>query len=120
MSTHFSVSERIQSIINETPVVLFIKGTADMPSCGFSNFVVQIFKGLNVDFKTIDVLSDQEIRQGIKDFTDWPTIPQIYINGEFKGGADIMRDLYQSGELVALLEMENIPFDTPTSNTTTQ
>lgn len=94
-----AVQQRIETLITSTPVVVFMKGSKLMPQCGFSNNVVQILNSLAVPFESIDVLSDPEIRQGIKEFSDWPTIPQVYVNGEFIGGSDILIELYNSGEL---------------------
>jgi monothiol glutaredoxin len=98
-----NVSERIQKLISENPVVLFMKGTPEFPQCGFSGQVVQIFDYLGVPVVGVNVLEDAEIRQGIKDFANWPTIPQLYVKGEFVGGADITREMFQSGELAAML-----------------
>lgn len=100
-----AVQQKIQDLVTQNPVVLFMKGNAQFPQCGFSGRVVQILKacGLN-KFVTVDVLADENIRQGIKDFSNWPTIPQLYINGEFIGGADIATEMYQAGELQPLLE----------------
>lgn len=95
---------KIQEEIQSNPVLLFMKGTDQFPQCGFSSVVVQILKTLSVPFKTIDVLADPAIRQGIKDFSSWPTIPQLYIKGEFIGGCDIVREMHQAGELEALLK----------------
>lgn len=94
-----AVQQRIEDLVASTPVVVFMKGNKLMPQCGFSNNVVQILNSLAVPFETFDVLSDPEIRQGIKEFSDWPTIPQVYVNGEFMGGSDILIELYNSGEL---------------------
>lgn len=100
-----TTSESIEQLINSNPVVLYMKGTPNQPQCGFSANAVKILNACGVkDFVTVDVLSDPEIRQGIKDFSNWPTIPQLYINGEFVGGSDIMTEMYQSGELQKLLE----------------
>lgn len=104
-----AVFDTITRLLSENPVVLFMKGTAQSPSCGFSNFTVQVLKKLSVDFKDVNVLESEELRQGIKDFTNWPTIPQLYIKGEFIGGADILRDLYTSGEIYDLFEQKEIP-----------
>lgn len=98
-----TVSEKITSLVEENPVVLFMKGTADFPQCGFSGKVVQILRQLNAEFIAVNVLEDPEIRQGIKDFTQWPTIPQLYVNGQFVGGCDIVTELYSSGELAKIL-----------------
>jgi monothiol glutaredoxin len=95
--------ERIKQIVEEAPVVLFMKGTAQFPMCGFSGRAIQILKAVGADkIKTVNVLEDQEVRQGIKEFSNWPTIPQLYVNGEFIGGSDIMREMYESGELQQL------------------
>ncbi len=98
-----SIFEQIQQYINNNKVVLFMKGTPDAPMCGFSRTVVQILDFMQVEFFAVNVLEDAEMRQGIKDFTKWPTIPQLYIDGEFVGGCDIVMDLYQSGELKSML-----------------
>ncbi|EAQ68851.1 monothiol glutaredoxin [Synechococcus sp. RS9909] len=96
---------RIESLIQSSPIVVFMKGTKLMPQCGFSNNVVQILNSLGLPFETFDVLSDMEIRQGIKEFSDWPTIPQVYVKGEFIGGSDILIEMYNSGELKEKLEV---------------
>jgi monothiol glutaredoxin len=96
---------RIESLIQSSPIVVFMKGTKLMPQCGFSNNVVQILHALGLPFETFDVLSDMEIRQGIKEFSDWPTIPQVYVKGEFIGGSDILIEMYNSGELKEKLEV---------------
>ncbi len=98
------IQQKIQETISSNDVVLYMKGTKDFPQCGFSAVVVQILKNLNVDFIGIDVLRDPEIRQGIKDFSDWPTIPQLYVKGEFIGGCDIVKEMFQSGELQEILQ----------------
>lgn len=100
--------EFIQNEINNNNVVLFMKGTAILPQCGFSSMVVAILKKLQVEFKDIDVLADQHLRQDIKDFTNWPTIPQLYIKSEFIGGCDIIREMYENGELTAMLKEKEI------------
>ena len=100
-----STRQRIDDLITTSPVVVFMKGNRLMPQCGFSNNVVQILQSLGVPFETFDVLSDMEIRQGIKEFSDWPTIPQIYVKGEFLGGSDILIEMYNSGELREKLEV---------------
>ena len=97
------VSDRIQQEVSDNPVVLYMKGTPVFPQCGFSAAVVQILSHIGVKFKGIDVLADPEIRQGIKEFSNWPTIPQLYVKGEFVGGSDIVREMFQSGELKPLL-----------------
>lgn len=96
--------EKIRKQVTGNPVVLYMKGTPDAPLCGFSASAVQILEACGVEnVATVDVLADQDIRQGIKDYSKWPTVPQLYVNGEFVGGADIMREMYQSGELQKLL-----------------
>ncbi|MAF98055.1 MAG: monothiol glutaredoxin, Grx4 family [Micavibrio sp.] len=102
------VFERIQKEIDNHDVVLFMKGEAAFPQCGFSSLVVQVLSQLGVSFKDINVLEDNDIRQGIKDFTNWPTIPQLYVKGEFVGGCDIIREMYESGELQQLLSDKGI------------
>ena len=96
--------ERIQTLIQSSPIFVFMKGTKLMPQCGFSNNVVQILNALGMSFETFDVLSDMEIRQGIKQYANWPTIPQLYVNGEFVGGSDIVTEMFQSGELKKMLQ----------------
>lgn len=102
------VFTRIQKTLDESDIVLFMKGDAAFPQCGFSSLVVQVLAQLGVTFKDVNVLEDNDIRQGIKDFTQWPTIPQLYVKGEFVGGCDIIREMYESGELKALLEDKGI------------
>ena len=98
------VQQRIDDLVKNNRVVLFMKGTAQFPMCGFSGRAIQVLKACGVsDLKTVNVLEDDDIRQGIKDYANWPTIPQLYVNGEFVGGSDIMREMYQSGELQKLL-----------------
>ncbi len=98
------VQQRITELVQNHRVVLFMKGTAQFPMCGFSGRAVQILKACGVsDLKTVNVLEDEGIRQGIKDFANWPTIPQLYVNGEFVGGSDIMMEMYQAGELQQVL-----------------
>ena len=104
-----TVQDRIRQHITETPVVLFMKGTPVFPQCGFSAAVVQILSHIGVKFKGIDVLSDPEIRQGIKEFSSWPTIPQLYVKGEFVGGCDIIREMFETGELQQLFEEKGVP-----------
>lgn len=95
---------RIQNLVDSKPVVLFMKGTKAFPQCGFSATVVEILKRSGVtDFETVNILQDAEIRQGMKEFTNWPTFPQLYVKGQFVGGCDIVRDLYESGELEQVL-----------------
>jgi monothiol glutaredoxin len=103
-----TVAERIRKEVTDNEVVLFMKGTPVFPQCGFSAAVVQVLSQLGVKFKGIDVLQDPGIRQGIKDFAQWPTIPQLYVKGEFVGGCDIVREMYQSGELSQLLDERGI------------
>jgi len=96
--------QRIADLVKNNHVVLFMKGTAQFPMCGFSGRAVQVLKACGVDeFKTFNVLEDEEVRQGIKDYSQWPTIPQLYVGGEFVGGSDIMMEMYQSGELQQVL-----------------
>ena len=98
-------NQQIQETISNNPVVLFMKGNPQAPQCGFSATAVQILKACGVNkFASVDVLADPEIRQGIKDFSNWPTVPQLYVNGEFVGGCDIMKEMYQAGELQKQLE----------------
>jgi len=94
--------ETIRRTVTENDVVLFLKGTADQPQCGFSNQVVRILDHVGVEYLDVNVLADDDIRQGVKDFTSWPTIPQLYVKGEFIGGCDIIREMFQTGELKAL------------------
>jgi len=103
--TTMDTQQRIKQQVDSHPVVLFMKGTPQAPQCGFSALAVQVLNACGVQqFHTVNVLADPEIRQGIKEFANWPTIPQLYVNGEFVGGSDIMREMYQSGELQKLLE----------------
>jgi monothiol glutaredoxin len=104
-----TVQERIRQEITDTPVVLYMKGSPVFPQCGFSAAVVQILSQLGVKFKGIDVLADPQIRQGIKEFSSWPTIPQLYVQGEFIGGCDIIREMYETGELRQVLEQKGVP-----------
>jgi monothiol glutaredoxin len=97
--------ERIETLISENKIMVFMKGNKLMPQCGFSNNVVQILNMLAVPYETVDVLADGEIRQGIKEYSNWPTIPQVYINGQFIGGSDILIELYQKGELQQMVEV---------------
>ncbi len=103
-----AVINRIQTEIDSHSVVLFMKGTPIFPQCGFSALAVQVLSHLGVQFKSVDVLTEPAIRQGIKQFSNWPTIPQLYVNREFVGGADIIREMYESGELVTLFESGNV------------
>lgn len=95
--------QRIGGIIKEHDVVLFMKGTPLFPQCGFSSRAIAILEHLDVEFHSIDVLQDQEVRQGIKQYSDWPTVPQLYVKGEFVGGSDIMMEMFEAGELQALM-----------------
>ena len=99
---------RIQTLVDSNDVLLFMKGTPLFPQCGFSNRAVSILNHLGVEFESVDVLQDQEVRQGIKAFSDWPTIPQLYVKGEFVGGSDIMMEMYESGELAQLLQDKGV------------
>jgi len=101
-----NANERIAEIVGKNDVVLFMKGTALFPQCGFSSRAVAILDHLAVQFETVDVLQDQEIRQGIKEYSDWPTIPQLYVKGQFVGGSDIMMEMFESGELQSLVAAE--------------
>lgn len=103
MTLDDATHQRIQSLIDSDRVVLFMKGNRDMPQCGFSARVVQILDSLVPEYTTCDVLADGAVREGIKEFSSWPTIPQLYVKGEFVGGCDIVTELYQSGELQQLL-----------------
>ena len=98
------IKKNIEKIINENDVCLFMKGTPDSPQCGFSMTVSNVLKHLNVKFKGINVLENEELRQGIKNFSDWPTIPQLYVKGEFLGGCDIVKEMFEKGELKKLFE----------------
>ena len=103
-----TISDRIQSDITDNPVMLYMKGNAMFPQCGFSARVVQILTHLGVPFQTANVLEDPELRDGIKQFSNWPTIPQLYVKGEFVGGCDIVTEMFQSGELTTLLDEKGI------------
>jgi monothiol glutaredoxin len=105
------LAERVRTDLNSNDVVLYMKGTPVFPQCGFSAQAVQILSMLGVKFKGIDVLADPSLRQGIKDFSNWPTIPQLYIKGEFVGGCDIMREMFQSGELQKTLMEKGVAFE---------
>ena len=103
-----SINEQIKNLINENDVCLFMKGTPDVPQCGFSLAVANMLKHLNVKFKGINVLENDEMRQGIKQYSDWPTIPQLYIKGEFLGGSDIVKEMFEKGELKELLKNKSL------------
>jgi monothiol glutaredoxin len=100
-----ATQERIDQLVQNNTIMVFMKGNKLMPQCGFSNNVVQILNVLGVPFETVDVLADPDIRQGIKEYSNWPTIPQVYINGEFVGGSDILIELYQNGKLQEMVEI---------------
>ena len=99
------LKERIDNLVNQNKIMVFMKGTKLMPQCGFSNNVVQILNTLGVPFATVDILEDYEIRQGIKEYSNWPTIPQVYIDGQFAGGSDVLIEMYQKGELQQMVEV---------------
>jgi monothiol glutaredoxin len=103
-----SAHERIDELVKNNDVVLFMKGSPLFPQCGFSSRAIAILDHLNVEFASVDVLQDQEIRQGIKEYSDWPTIPQLYVKGEFLGGSDIMMEMYEAGELQELVESQGL------------
>ena len=109
MTDRDPVMTRIQNDIHANPVVLYMKGTPVFPQCGFSAQVVQVLSMVGVKFKAFDVLADDRLRQGVKEFSNWPTVPQLYVKGEFVGGCDIVREMYQSGELAELLKAKGIP-----------
>jgi monothiol glutaredoxin len=109
------VLARIDSDVRSHPVVLYMKGSPVFPQCGFSAQVVQVLSELGVKFQSYDVLSDDTLRQGIKEFSNWPTVPQLYVQGEFVGGCDIVREMYQSGELAAFLKEKGIETETATA-----
>ena len=102
------IHSKIADLVGGTDVVLFMKGTPLFPQCGFSSTAIQILERLGVDYETVDVLADPEVRSGIKTFSDWPTVPQLYVKGEFVGGSDIMMEMYQSGELVAMVAEKGV------------
>jgi monothiol glutaredoxin len=103
-----NISERIKSEINSQDVVLFMKGTPVMPQCGFSAAVVGVLSHIGVQFRGVNVLEDEQIREGIKAYSDWPTIPQLYVKGEFMGGCDIVKEMYETGELLEMLNTHGI------------
>ncbi len=102
------IKDKILKAINNNDVCLFMKGTPDAPQCGFSMAVSNVLKHLKVNFNSVNVLEDENMRQGIKDFSDWPTIPQLYVKGEFIGGCDIVKEMFEKGELKSLLENKKI------------
>ena len=101
-------NEQIKNLINENDICLFMKGTPDIPQCGFSLAVANVLKHLNVKFESINVLENDEMRQGIKQYSDWPTIPQLYVKGEFLGGCDIIKEMFEKGELKELLKNKSL------------
>ena len=103
-----TVHDRIRQQVTDNPVVLFMKGTPVFPQCGFSATVVQILSHLGIKFKGIDVLADSSVREGIKEFSSWPTIPQLYVKGEFVGGCDIIREMFETGELQQMFEEKGV------------
>lgn len=103
-----SVADKITKTVNENDVVLYMKGTPVFPQCGFSSTVVQVFDYLGVNYASVNVLEDMEIRQGIKEFNNWPTIPQIFVKGEFIGGCDIVREMFENGELKTMLAEKGV------------
>tara|TARA_B100000989_G_scaffold274509_1_gene233371 strand:- start:291 stop:632 length:342 start_codon:yes stop_codon:yes gene_type:complete len=108
-----TVNEKIKTLISSNDVVIFMKGDSDFPQCGFSANAVGILNYFSINFKSYNVLEDDSLRQGIKEFSSWPTIPQIYINGEFIGGSDILKELVESGEIVEILKEKKVKFMIP-------
>ena len=106
-----AVQSNIKDIVDQNDVVLFMKGTKAQPECGFSIAVVNALSFMNIDYKDVNVLESDELRQGIKDFTNWPTIPQLYVKGEFIGGCDIILDMHKTGELAEIFEAKKISHD---------
>jgi monothiol glutaredoxin len=106
-----TAQDRIRDTVTKNPVVLYMKGNKMMPQCGFSSRVAGVLNYLGVDYVDVDVLADAEIRQGIKDFADWPTIPQLYVNGEFVGGCDIVTEMALSGELDTLFDAQGVTYN---------
>lgn len=104
-----AINEFINGEVKGNDVVVFMKGTPDFPQCGFSGQVVQILNYLGVDYKGVNVLADDDLRQGIKDYTNWPTVPQLYVKGEFVGGCDIVREMFQAGELQGMFTEKGVP-----------
>ncbi len=111
-----SVEDQIKEMITKNDVVLFMKGTKSMPQCGFSSRVAGVLNYMGVEFADVNVLEDENIRQGIKDFSDWPTIPQLYVKGEFVGGCDIITEMTLSGELDAMFDAQNVSYDKEAAN----
>jgi monothiol glutaredoxin len=108
-----AINDFIQSIVDKNEVVLFMKGTPNFPQCGFSGQMVQILHHLDINYEHVNCLENDEIRQGIKGFSSWPTIPQLYVKGEFVGGCDIVREMFQSGELAGLLASKGVEYKAP-------
>jgi monothiol glutaredoxin len=108
-----AIHDQIQATVDKNDVVLFMKGTPDFPQCGFSSQLVQILNYLDVKYEAVNCLAGNEIRQGIKEFSNWPTIPQLYLKGEFVGGCDIVREMFQSGELATAMSEKGIAFKAP-------
>ena len=108
-----TIQDEIKQELSGTEVVLFMKGTPQMPMCGFSGQVVQILDYLGVSYKGVNVLANEEIRQGVKEFSNWPTIPQLYVKGEFVGGCDIVREMFQTGELATFMTEQGVPCQQP-------
>jgi monothiol glutaredoxin len=105
------VTDKIQGLVDNADVVLFMKGTKEMPQCGFSSRVAGVLNYMGVDYRDVNVLADDDVRQGIKDFSDWPTIPQLYVKGEFVGGCDIVTEMTLSGELDQLFDQKGVSYD---------
>ena len=103
-----NIDDKIKNLLAENNVCLFMKGTTDAPQCGFSMAVSNVLKHLNIKFKDVNILEDDELRQGIKKYSDWPTIPQLYVKNEFIGGCDIVKEMFEKGELKKLFEKENL------------
>ena len=108
--------KRIEDLVKSTDVVLYMKGTKEMPQCGFSSRVAGVLNYMGVDYTDVNVLADDDIRQGIKDYSDWPTIPQLYVKGEFVGGCDIITEMTLSGELDQIFEANGVSFDKDAAN----
>lgn len=111
MTKMTELTEKIQEIVDASDVVLFMKGTKDMPQCGFSSRVAGVLNYMGIAYRDVNVLADDAVRQGIKDFSDWPTIPQLYVKGEFVGGCDIVTEMTLSGELDQLLDQKGVAYD---------
>ncbi|MEM7194818.1 MAG: Grx4 family monothiol glutaredoxin [Pseudomonadota bacterium] len=103
-----SIQEQLKEVVENNEIVLFMKGSPDFPQCGFSGRTAQILQACEVPFASVDVLADSDVREGIKQFSNWPTIPQLYVRGEFVGGCDIMTELYENGELQKILKSEDV------------